>query len=286
MQRVLVTGATGQLGGAVAAYGESLGSHNEVIRLPGSEVVDLADRESVLRSVGQAEPDVIIHCGAWTAVDDCETEPIRAMAVNAFGTRNISEAASLTGAHVCYISTDYVFSGASPDPYNEWDRPDPVSAYGKSKLGGELALDPSSTVIRTSWVCSAKGKSMVGTILRLAANADGPLRFVDDQVGCPSFVTDLAPMVWKLSMGRRRGVHHLTNQGPASWFEFARETVAAAGYDPKIVSPIKTSELIPARPAPRPKNSVMENLALKLSGESLLPDWRETLPKVVAEAIA
>jgi dTDP-4-dehydrorhamnose reductase len=152
--------------------------------------------------------------------------------------------------------------------------------YGRSKLGGELELSPDDTIVRTSWVCGYHGANMVKTILRLAAEHD-TLTFVDDQRGHPTFADDLAAVVHRLVVDRRPGLFHATNQGAVSWFEFARAVLEAAGLDPQRVSPVATADLKPARPAPRPANSVLDNAALRLSGVPLAPDFHEPLARLV-----
>jgi dTDP-4-dehydrorhamnose reductase len=196
--------------------------------------------------------------------------------------RHLAEAAARTGAHLVHVSTDYVFDGTAPHAYSEWDSPSPLSVYGRSKLGGELeaAGCPGATIVRTSWVCGPHGSNMVKTILRLA-RAGGPMAFVDDQRGCPSFTDDLAGAIYRLAVGRRPGLFHVTNQGPTTWFDFARDVLAAAGDDPDRVAPISTAELDPPRAAPRPANSVLDNAALRLAGDPLLPDHHEALERTV-----
>ena len=144
---------------------------------------------------------------------------------------------------------------------------------------------PGATIVRSSWVWGLHGTNMVKTVLRLAARG-GPLRFVDDQRGCPTFTGDLAAMLLRLGVARRPGLFHCTNQGPTTWFQFACDVVAAAGLDPAMVEPIRTSELQPPRPAPRPANSVLDNAALRLSGVPLLPDHHEPLERVVKGLVA
>jgi dTDP-4-dehydrorhamnose reductase len=225
----------------------------------------------------------VIHCAAWTAVDDCEGDPDRAWLANALAVRWVAEGCRRTGAHLVHLSTDYVFDGTKATPYVEWDTPNPASAYGRSKLGGEgEALDAGigASVVRTSWVCGEHGANMVKTVLRLAAEP-GPLRFVADQRGCPTFTADLATMIARLATERRSGTFHVTNQGPVSWYEFVREIVAAAGGDPGRVEPITTADLQPPRPAARPANSVLDNRALRLAGVPLLRDFREPLAELV-----
>jgi dTDP-4-dehydrorhamnose reductase len=295
--RVLVTGAGGQLGTDVvevlAGKVPSGGRVNDDatgrmgVRSPCHVIaadhdrLDVADRSAVLTAVEAVRPHVVIHAAAWTAVDACEGDPDRAFATNALGTRFVAEAARRVGAHVVYLSTDYVFDGTSTRPYREWDTPNPQSVYGASKLAGEQELDPGSTVVRTSWVCGAHGANMVRTVLRLAGSP-GPLRFVDDQWGSPTFTADLAGVVAVLATDRVPGTFHVTNGGVTSWYGFARGVLEAAGHDPERIEPITTAQLDPPRPAPRPANSALDNAALRFMGMALLPDWRDGLARLLA----
>jgi dTDP-4-dehydrorhamnose reductase len=135
--------------------------------------------------------------------------------------------------------------------------------------------------VRTSWVCGAHGANMVVTALRLAGNGDGVLHFVDDQHGSPTFTADLAPAIVTLGLDRRPGIFHVTNSGATTWWGFVRAVLAEAGADPERVHPISTAELDPPRPAPRPANSVLDNMALRLSGLPALPDWQDGLARLV-----
>lgn len=293
--RVLVTGAAGQLGtdlvrafsGEVPAGGrrralfgpEGPGQGVEVVGMD-HESLAVDDRDRVTAAVRALRPDVVVHAAAWTAVDACEHDHDRAYRVNTLGTRNVAEAARTVGAHLVYVSTDYVFDGQKGSPYLEWDDPRPVCVYGKSKLGGERECPLDATVVRTSWVCGVAGGNMVKTVLRLAAGS-GPLRFVDDQRGSPTFTADLAPAIVTLALDRRPGVYHVTNRGEATWFELARAVLEASGGDPARVEPIATADLDPPRPAARPPCSVLENAALRLGGLPLLPDWHDGLERLV-----
>ena len=282
--RVLVTGAGGQLGRDVVLHCERSG--DEVIACDHA-TLDVADRDAVLGTILTNAPDVVIHAAAWTAVDACESDPDRAYAVNAIGTRWVADACRRLGAHLTYVSTDYVFDGTKVGPYVEWDAPNPQSVYGASKLGGEQEVGPDAAVVRTSWVCGQHGANMVKTILRLAA-AHPELSFVDDQRGHPSFCADLAPTLRRIALDRRPGVHHVTNQGAVSWYEFVQAIMSAAGHDPDRVLPVSTADFLAARPAdappmaPRPANSVLDNFALRHSGLGELRDFREPLAEVVA----
>ena len=276
---VLVTGAGGMLGRALTAH---LAGRRCAVVAAGRAALDVTCRDAVIDAVAGAQ--VVVHAAAWTAVDDCEADPDRAYAVNALGTRHVAEACRRAGAHLVYLSTDYVFDGTSPRPYTEWDDPNPLSVYGRSKLGGEGALDPGWTVVRTSWLFGAHGPNIVRTVAELAARGR-PMRFVDDQRGCPTATADLAPVVAELALGRRPGVFHVTNQGPTTWYGLAREVVLAAGLDPGLVEPIATADLDPPRAAARPANSVLDNAALRLSGLPALPEWRDAVRGYVKELV-
>ena len=287
--KVLVTGGNGQLGTELAMV---LGAAGDDALVVSSAELDVTDRDLVHQVLGAVRPDVVIHGGAWTNVDGCETDPQRAYLVNALGTRHVAEAAHNVGARVLYVSTDYVFDGrgtGSPGggPYSEWDTPNPVSHYGRSKLGGELEvrsiLGPAATIVRASWVVGRFGNNFVKTMLRVAADpTKDRVTVVDDQRGCPTFTADLAPMLRRLAVARVPGTFHVSNEGALSWFEFARAIFSAGGFDPERVVAIPTSALMPARPAPRPAVSVLDNAALRGSGFAPMPHWEPALVATVA----
>ncbi len=279
--RVLVTGAGGQLGHDVVTACRAAGDE---VAAADHATLDVTDRDAVLGAVLSTQPDAVVHCAAWTAVDACEADPSKAFAHNALAVRWVAEASRRAGAHLVHLSTDYVFDGNKPEAYAEWDDTSPRSVYGRSKLAGEreaLTGAPGATVVRTSWVCGFHGANMVKTVLRLAAEHP-VLSFVDDQRGHPTFTADLAPMLRRLALDRRPGLYHATNQGAVSWFEFAAAVLAAAGEDPSRVQPIATADLQPPRPAPRPANSVLDNAALRLAGVALLDDFHEPLARLVS----
>jgi dTDP-4-dehydrorhamnose reductase len=295
--RVLVTGADGQLGrdlldaldGRVPVGGRRCSLFAPEGPLSGLDYDVLAtdignmrvdDRAAVQHVVRSFQPELVLHVGAITAVESCETEVELAYAVNAVGTRNVAEAAASVGAHLLYVSTDYVFDGTSPRPYREWDAPNPQSVYGASKLAGERECPPGSTIVRTSWVCGAHGANMVKTALRLA-EGEGELHFVDDQQGSPTFTADLAPAIVTLGTDRRPGIFHVTNSGATTWWGLVRATLEAVGGDPERVDAIRTADLNPPLLAPRPANSVLDNMAIRLSGLPLLPDWQDGLIRLV-----
>jgi dTDP-4-dehydrorhamnose reductase len=284
--KILITGAGGQLGHDLVATCEAAG--DEVVAC-GHDRLDVGDRDAVLSAICSTAPDAVVHAGAWTAVDACESDPDRALRVNGLGTRHVAEACRRAGAHLAYVSTDYVFDGTKEGPYDEWDRPNPRSVYGRSKWAGEVEAssvggDAGVTVVRVSWVMGEHGHNMVKTVLSLAERPE--LAFVDDQRGCPTFTADLAPAIRRLVASRLPGLFHVTNQGEVSWYEFVRDVLASAGHDPGKVRPITTGELDPPRPAPRPANSVLDNAALRLGGLPLLPHYRESLDRLVGRLTA
>ncbi|MGI9029712.1 MAG: dTDP-4-dehydrorhamnose reductase [Ilumatobacteraceae bacterium] len=251
--------------------------------------LDVTDRDAVLAALTTVRPHAVVNAAAWTAVDACEHDPERAWRSNAVAVRWIAEGCARVGAHLVHVSTDYVFDGTLDRPYHEWDVTGPQSVYGASKLAGEYeaaALGAQAAVVRTSWVCGANGSNMVTLVRRLAdeaAGQAGALTFVDDQRSCPTFTADLAPMLRRIAIDRRSGVHHVTNQGAVSWYEFVVEVLRASGHDPALVRPITTAELNPPRPAPRPANSVLDNAVLRAAGLPLLRDFRDG---PVAELVA
>ena len=277
--RILITGAGGQVG---RELDERCQAHGDDVIALDHHALDITDHDAVMKSVAAGRPTTIVHAAAWTAVDACESDPGRAHEVNSIGTRNVAEAARSVGAHLVGISTDYVFDGTKPTPYLESDQPNPTSVYGQSKWAAEQELDASlDTIVRISWVCGRYGNNMVRTLLRLGADGIDPA-FVNDQIGHPTIVSDLVPMLRRLADERRAGLFHVTNQGAVSWYEFAREVFEVAGHDPLRVRAITTAELDPPRPAPRPANSVLANEALGAAGIPLLPDFQATLPHLVA----
>jgi dTDP-4-dehydrorhamnose reductase len=279
--KILITGAGGQLGHDLVAVCQAAGDE---VYAASRATLDLADRDSVLGAICSVAPDVVVNAGAWTAVDACESDPDRAWRVNALGVRHLMDGARRVGAYVCQLSTDYVFDGTKPEPYVEWDPPNPVSVYGRSKWGGEQEAVAGSgpggcSIVRISWVCGEHGSNMIKTVLKLA---DRPsLAFVDDQRGHPTFTADLAVALRRLVLDRRPGTFHVTNQGAVTWYQFVRDILEIAGHDPGKVKPITTAELDPPRPAPRPANSVLDNAALRLSDLPLLPHYRESLERLV-----
>ena len=275
----MVTGGGGQVGSEVAAHLP----HHDVTALD-HRACDLSDRDSVEQAVAAAGPAAVVNCAAWTDVDGCESDPERAVLVNALGVRHVAAACARVGAHLVHVSTDYVFPGDKEGAYDEWDEPGPRSVYGRSKLGGEreVALHAGSwTIARTSWVFGRRGRNFVDTIVGRAREG-APLRVVDDQRGCPTYAPDLAGALARLAVERRPGVYHVTNQGACSWHDLAVAAVELAGLDPALVGTTTTAEL--DRPAPRPANSVLSGATWAAAGLPPLRHWREALAEHLAAA--
>ena len=279
--KVLVTGASGQLGADVIRCCEAAG--DEVTGLAHAQL-DVADRDAVHAAVFGLAPDVIYHCGAWTAVDACESDPDRAFAVNAYGPRNVAEAAGRVGAHVVAVSTDYVFDGAKPTPYVEWDATSPMSVYGRSKLGGEhevAAHSPTCAIVRTSWVFGKRGSDLVSWAF--GAYERGELTGVlADQVSVPTYAPDLAAALAQFAVTRTQGLFHITSGSEAATrHELITAALRARGLDADGVAPIE--HLDTERPAARPVYSVLDNRALRLAGASALRPWRDAIAEYVKD---
>jgi len=264
----------------------------ELLRRGGAEVtaaghaeLDIADGDAADAAV--RGHDVVVNCAAWTAVDDAESHEPAAFQVNAVGAARLGGAAHAHGARMVQISTDYVFDGAATSPYAEDAPPGPRSAYGRTKLAGEWAvrcLCPDALVVRTGWLYGARGSCFPRTIARVAREQGG-VEVVDDQVGQPTWTTDLADLVVRLvGAGAPAGTYHGTAGGQASWFEFARAVVADAGLDPAIVRP--TSSEAFSRPAPCPAFSVLGHDRLSDVGVAPIGHWSQRWTEAAGVVLA
>ena len=285
--RILVTGREGQVVSALAEEGPALG--HEIIRL-GRPDFDLAKPDGIRAALEAHRPDVVVSAAAYTAVDQAESEPDLAMAVNGTGPGIVAAAAAERGLPIIHLSTDYVFDGTKPTPYLETDATGPQSAYGRTKLAGEIAVaaaNPRHVILRTAWVYAHGGKNFVRTMLRLAA--DRPeLRVVSDQLGCPTYATDLARAILALSVqlparpagDEGYGVFHASGSGDTSWAGFASaifELSAAQGGPAARVVPIATADY--PTPARRPANSRLDcNKLHKVFGVRQ-PHWFDGLAR-------
>jgi len=278
---ILVLGAQGQVGTAVAARAADEGFACEAL---GRADCDITDRRAVMRAVEQR--CFVINCAAYTAVDRAETDVEAAKAVNSMGAENVAVACADATIPLIHLSTDYVFDGKSPRPAREEDRPRPLNVYGRTKLEGEIAIRKHLVrhiILRTSWVFSTHGHNFVTTILRLA-RSHPELQVVDDQIGGPTAATDIASaiaVIIKATADRsflEWGTYHYCGIPSVTWFEFARTIVE--GWDVQV-SPVATKDY--SRQALRPSNSVLDcSRILRIFGIRQ-PDWR-IAPRQVQDA--
>src|SRR4051794_23267151 len=232
--------------------------------------LDVTDASAVGRAFRDVQPDAVVNCAAYTDVDGAESDEDTATAVNGDGAGNVATAAAAVGAFVVQPSTASVLAGDKGEPYVETAPTAPRSAYGRSKLAGEWTVaeaNPRHAIVRTAWLFGLHGKNFVDTMLRL----DGPLKVVDDQIGCPTYTAHLAEALVDLAGGRLTGIVHVAGAGECSWYEFAREIFRRAERDVEV-APCTTDEF--PRPAPRPRYSVLRSAR---HGAPELPDWRDGL---------
>jgi dTDP-4-dehydrorhamnose reductase len=271
--KVLITGADGQLGSEVVLYCKSIGV--ETVSLTRRDA-DITNKAEVDKFILNSEPTHIIHCAAWTAVDMCEQAPEKAMRINSEGTKNIVSAAKDVGAHVTYISTDYVFDGKKDSPYTEDDLVNPMSIYGMTKLMGERAMRKTDAIVRVSWVCGEKGSNIVKTVLRFASDMP-EFSFVGDQFGTPTFADDAAKRIVDLSLNKASGIWHVSNSGVTTWHEFVEKILHFANKEYVKVKKITTEELTPRRPARRPQYSALETI----KEQEKMDHWTVPLERLV-----
>lgn len=280
--KILVTGVKGQLGYDVCKVLDARGIVNRGVDI---DDFDITDAAAVCSYITGYTPDAVIHCAAWTAVDQAEDAPERVRAVNTDGPRNIAAACRGAGAKMVYISTDYVFPGTGERFYKPDDPTGPLGTYGQTKLGGELAvreLLERYFIVRISWVFGANGNNFVKTMLHLSESRD-EISVVSDQIGSPTYTADLVPLLCDMVMTEKYGVYHATNEGVCSWAEFAEEIFRLAGRNVTVV-PIPASEY-PAR-AVRPLNSRMSKDKLDAMGFRRLPDWHDALKRYLESEVA
>jgi len=265
--RALVSGAGGQLGLALAEVLPERG--HEAVPLD-RKALDVTSIGSVRAALDAHQPDVVINAAAYTNVDGAESELELAYAVNAWGPRNLAQACEERGVDLLHVSTNYVFDGRSDRPYEPYDPPNPISAYGRTKLAGEECvrhLTNRHYVVRTAGVYG-EGRNFVRTMLRVGGERD-VVKVKDDEYVSPTYARDLAEGIAGVAESGLYGVYHLTNAGSCSWYEFTREIFALAGVGTEVV-PIPSSEY--PLPAARPANGVLSTL-----GSPPLRHWREAL---------
>lgn len=272
--RVFVTGHRGQLGQElISRLPEAIG-----VDLP---EVDITDPASIDAAVAAARPDLVIHCAAMTNVDGAAKDPSVAERVNGLGTENVARAAARANAALLYVSTNEVFDGSKSEPYLEDDVPNPINAYGKSKLMGERSAAGATSrlyIVRTSWVTAKGGRNFIHRIKQLA-DERGSLKVVTDEVASPTFAEDLADAILSLIATDRYGTYHLTNAGYCSRYEYARKILDLTGRGHIPVEPITLAEY--PRPSTPPKFSPLANTAAAALGITL-PRWEQALERFVS----
>ena len=271
--KVLLTGGKGMLGRTLTA--ELTDFEITPTDLPEADITAAAGFDAVL---AQHRPDAVIHCAAMTAVDKCETEREFAYKLNAFGTGNVAAACHRRGIRLIAISTDYVFAGDLDRSYHEFDIPGAKTVYGLTKFAGEELIRrhcPNHLITRISWLYGAGGPSFVHAMMKLADGTRSELKVVADQIGNPTSTLAVARHL-RLLLQRPElvGTFHLTCEGEATWFELAREIFRLAGVKQTVV-PCTTAEF--PRPAPRPANSRLDKMMLRLAGLPPMPDWHDAL---------
>ena len=277
--KIVVTGVNGQLGHDVIKELKSRG-YQDIIGIDVDDL-DITVQNHVVEFFKKNNPDVIIHCAAYTAVDKAEDNKDICMKVNVNGTRNLVEQAKKYDAKFIYISTDYVFDGENKLSYEVNDQPNPQSVYGESKYLGELETlkYDKHFIVRISWVFGKNGFNFVKTMLRLGKEKEF-LNVVNDQFGSPTYTADLSRLLVDLIKTDKYGIYHGTNEGICTWYEFTKEIFALAHINIPI-HPIFTSDY-PTK-AKRPKNSVMSKSSLDENGFKRLPCWKDALKRYLQE---
>lgn len=282
--KILVTGAKGQLGHDVVDELEKRGLIAVGVDI---EDLDITDREAVHAYVKKVNPDAVIHCAAWTAVDAAEdfenTEKVRA--INSYGSLYLSEVCKEIDCKLLYTSTDYVFSGEGAEPWNaECIDFEPLNFYGQTKFEGEMAvrqLVEKHFIVRIAWVFGKNGNNFIKTMLNVGKKYD-TLRVVNDQIGTPTYTYDLSRLLVDMIQTDKYGTYHATNEGGyISWYDFACEIFAQARYNTKVI-PVTTEEYGLSK-AKRPFNSRLDKSKLVKNGFAPLPDWKDALSRYLKE---
>jgi len=285
---ILVTGANGQLGKEFRSLAAQYPQYHFLFA--GKENLAIENTEAIRKYFAENTINFCVNCAAYTAVDKAETEKEKAFLINAAAVGNLAAVCETFKTQLIHISTDYVFDGTAQQPYKETDATNPVSVYGKSKLQGEqLALqnNPSTIIIRTSWVFSSFGNNFVKTMLRLMKERES-INVVNDQLGCPTYAADLAACIMeiikKYSMFNseynpehsRRAIFNFCNAGAVSWYQFASAIKELTG-SACIVNPIPSSQY--PTPVKRPEYSVLDTVKIKDTFAVTIPGWEESLAK-------
>ncbi len=277
--KIMITGGKGMLG---CSLQKKINNHNLIIA--DIDTVDITNSFQTEVFIKDNKPDVVIHCAAMTNVDACETEIDKAYMVNAVGSSNIASSTHKVGAKLIAISTDYVFDGNNDKPYNEYDKPNPTTIYGKSKFAGEEAIRthcPNHVIIRTAWLYGFGGPSFVHTMIKLADGSKDEIKVVNDQIGNPTSTNALSDMIMNfINHETICGTFHVTCEGETSWYGFAKKIFSIKGINQKVI-PCATDEF--PRPAKRPKNSSLDKMNLRLHSFLKMPNWEYCLEEFLKE---
>ena len=244
------------------------------------QMLDVAEREAVFTAVAAIKPDLLIHCAAYTNVDDCAQDPALAYRVNGLGTQNVALACQAMGVDMVHISTNEVFDGLNRTGYEEWMPVCPANAYGRSKAAAEVHVQNILSrfyIVRTAWLYAPQGRNFIHAILNRAGST-GELRVVTDEIGNPTYVQDLAAAIAQLITTQQYGIYHFVNEGACSRWQFANEIVRLAGLDEVINMPILSKEF--KRPSSPPPFGALHNIAGAAIGIKLRP-WQEALADYV-----
>ncbi|RGR95822.1 dTDP-4-dehydrorhamnose reductase [Heyndrickxia coagulans] len=277
--KILVTGYTGQLGYDVVREGKKRGL--DMIGI-GQKELDITKEKDVQTFIQELKPDAIVHCAAYTAVDQAEDQKEICWNVNVNGTKYLAEAAKEVNAKFMFISTDYVYKGEGTTPFVETDPADPINYYGYTKYESEKVVQSLLNdlfIVRISWVFGINGKNFIKTMLRLAETHD-ELNVVGDQIGSPTYTFDLAKLLMDMIQTDKYGIYQATNEGFCSWAEFAEEIFKKSGKQVKVNA--ITTEEYPTK-AVRPKNSRMSKQKLVDNGFKPLRPWKEALEHYLNE---
>jgi dTDP-4-dehydrorhamnose reductase len=280
--KIFLTGKEGMLARAIA---EVLPPREQIVGASHAEV-DITDKNVLRKALEAARPDAVVNAAAFTDVDVCETQQELAFRVNTEGPRNLAMICRDLDIPLMHISTDYVFDGEKAEPYVEEDEPRPLSVYGRSKLEGEREVQKNldrSWIVRVCGVFGPYRKNFVSLVVELGRKAE-PLRIVKDQQLAPTYTFDAAAGIGRILRRGPYGLYHLTNQGFTSRVDFTREILRQAGFASTEVIPIPSEET--KRPAPRPRNSRLENGRLKREGIELLPPWEDAVQRYLEQLSA
>lgn len=273
--KILITGSKGMLGSQML---KQIQQDNKEIELMPTDIedFDITNLDQACSYIFTFNPDIIIHCAAYTNVDGCESNKELAYKINALGAKNIAIASKVVNSSMVLLSTDYIFDGSKSNPYIETDIPNPINTYGKTKLVAEELIKEEINnyyIVRTSWLYGESGSNFLKTILKLGKQ-NSEIKIINDQIGTPTYVKSLSRQILTIIKTESFGIYHSSCNGYCSWYEFACEIVKQAGLQTNII-PIGTEDY--PLPATRPRYSVLDNYMLRLKNIDIMPNWKDSL---------